>query len=79
MWTTKSQRWERSDTCRHELRTGEFGQLAQTLLERGLVDQLNFVIDPAMKGSWTTLFCPGKRTNLRVISVPERRCTWWAA
>ena len=50
-----------------------YGQLAQTLLEHGLVDQLNFVINPVMVGSGTTLFRPGKRTNLRLVSVTERR------
>ena len=49
-----------------------YGQLAQTLLENGLVDQLNFVISPVMVGSGTTLFRPGKRTNLRLVSVHER-------
>ena len=44
VWTTQSQRWERSETRRHELRAGEYGQLAQTLLEHGLVNQLNFVM-----------------------------------
>lgn len=50
-----------------------YGQLAQTLLEHGLVDQLNFVINPVMAGGGTTLFRPGKRTNLRLASVTERR------
>jgi dihydrofolate reductase len=50
-----------------------YGQLAQTLLEHGLVDKLNFVINPVMVGSGTTLFRPGKRTNLRLVSVSERR------
>ena len=50
-----------------------YGQLAQALLERGLVDQLNFVINPVMVGGGTTLFRPGKRTNLRLVSVAERR------
>jgi len=50
-----------------------YGQLAQTLLEHGLVDELNFVINPVMVGSGTTLFRPGKRTNLRLVSVTERR------
>jgi dihydrofolate reductase len=50
-----------------------YGQLAQTLLEHGLVDRLNFVVNPVMAGSGTTLFRPGKRTNLRLISVTERR------
>ena len=49
-----------------------YGQLAQTLLEHGLVDKLNFVINPVMAGSGTTLFRPGKRTNLRLVSVTER-------
>jgi len=50
-----------------------YGQLAQTLLEHGLVDQLNFVINPVMAGGGTTLFRPGKRTNLRLVSVAQRR------
>jgi dihydrofolate reductase len=50
-----------------------YGQLAQTLFEHGLVDQLNFVINPVMAGSGTPLFRPGKRTNLRLISATERR------
>jgi len=50
-----------------------YGQLAQTLLERGLVDQLNFVINPVMVGGGATLFRPGKRTGLRLVSVTERR------
>ena len=50
-----------------------YGQLAQTLLEHGLVDQLNFVINPVLAGSGTTLLRPGKRTNLRLASVTERR------
>ena len=49
-----------------------YGQLAQTLLEHGLVDQLNFVINPVMVGGGTTLFRPGKRVNLRLVSVAER-------
>jgi dihydrofolate reductase len=50
-----------------------YGQLAQTLLEHGLVDKLNFVINPVMAGSGTTLFRPGKRTKLRLVSATERR------
>ena len=50
-----------------------YGQLAQTLLEHGLVDQLNFIINPVMAGSGTTLFRPGKRTSLRLVSAAERR------
>jgi dihydrofolate reductase len=50
-----------------------YGQLAQALLENGLVDQLNFVVNPVMAGSGTTLFRPGKRTNLRLTSVTQRR------
>ena len=49
-----------------------YGQLAQTLLEHGLVDQLNLVINPVMLGSGTALFRPGKRINLRLVSVTER-------
>jgi dihydrofolate reductase len=50
-----------------------YGQLAQTLLEHGLVDKLNFVVNPVMAGSGTPLFRPGKRTDLRLLSVSERR------
>jgi dihydrofolate reductase len=50
-----------------------YGQLAQTLLEHGLVDQLNFVINPVIVGGGTPLFRPGKRTNLHLVSVTERR------
>src|SRR5258705_9025791 len=53
-----------SDVCSSDL---------QTLLENGLVDQLNFVVNPVMAGSGTTLFRPGKRTNLRLTSVTQRR------
>jgi dihydrofolate reductase len=50
-----------------------YGQLSQTLLENGLVDELNLVVNPVVLGSGTTLFRPGKRTNLRLVSVAERR------
>jgi dihydrofolate reductase len=50
-----------------------YSQLAQTLLEHGLVDLLNFVINPVMVGGGTTLFRPRKRTNLRLISATARR------
>jgi len=50
-----------------------YGQLAQTLLEHGLVDTLSFVINPVIVGSGTTLFRPGERANLRLVSVTERR------
>jgi dihydrofolate reductase len=50
-----------------------YGQLAQTLLEHGLVDELDFVVNPVMLGSGITLFRPGQRTNLRLVSVAERR------
>jgi dihydrofolate reductase len=50
-----------------------YGQLAQTLLDHGLVDKLNFVVNPVMAGSGTTLFRSGKRTNLRLVSATERR------
>lgn len=50
-----------------------YGRLAQTMLEHGLVDKLNFVVNPVMVGSGTALFRPGKRTNLRLVSVTERR------
>jgi dihydrofolate reductase len=48
-----------------------YGLLAQTLLEHGLVDELNLMIHPVMLGSGTTLFRPGKRTNLRLESVTQ--------
>ena len=50
-----------------------YGRLAQTLLEHGLVDNLNFVVNPVMVGHGTALFRPGQRTNLRLVSVAERR------
>jgi len=49
-----------------------YGLLAQTLLEHGVVDELNLGIHPVMLGSGTTLFRPGKRTNLRLVSVTQR-------
>ncbi|WP_419995810.1 dihydrofolate reductase family protein [Streptomyces boninensis] len=49
-----------------------YSRLAQTLLENGLVDKLNFVINPVMAGAGTTLFRPGKRTDLHLASVTER-------
>ena len=50
-----------------------YGQLAQTLLEHGLVDELDFAVNPVVLGSGTTLFRPGKRTNLRLVSITQRR------
>ena len=50
-----------------------YGQLAQSLLEHGLVDQLTFVVNPVVAGSGTPLFRPGKRMNLRLTSVTQRR------
>ena len=50
-----------------------YGQLAQTLLEHGLVDQLTFAINPVIAGGGTTLLRPGPRTNLRLVAVTERR------
>jgi dihydrofolate reductase len=50
-----------------------YSQLAQTLLEHGLVDELDFVVNPVMVGSGIPLFRPGQRTNLRLVSVSERR------
>jgi dihydrofolate reductase len=50
-----------------------YGQLAQTLLKHRLVDTLSFVINPVIVGSGITLFRPGERTNLRLVSVTERR------
>ena len=43
-----------------------YGQLAQALLDHGLVDQLNFVINPVMAGSGTTLSAPAS----------ARSCAW---
>jgi dihydrofolate reductase len=50
-----------------------YGQLAQALLEHGLVDELAFIVNPVVLGSGIPLFRPGKRTNLRLVSVSERR------
>jgi dihydrofolate reductase len=50
-----------------------YSRLAQTMLDHGLVDELNLGIHPVMLGTGTTLFRPGKRTNLRLVSVTERR------
>lgn len=50
-----------------------YGRLARTLLDHGLVDKLNFAVNPVMVGSGTPLFRTGKRTNLRLVSVGERR------
>jgi dihydrofolate reductase len=50
-----------------------YGQLGQALLENSLVDELDFTINPVMLGSGITLFRPGQRTNLRLVSVNERR------
>ncbi|MGH3169935.1 MAG: dihydrofolate reductase family protein [Trebonia sp.] len=50
-----------------------YGQLTQTLLEHGLVDTLNFVINPVVAGTGTAPFRPGKRTDLRLVSVTQRR------
>lgn len=49
-----------------------YGQLSQALLENGLVDELDFVVNPVVFGSGTPLFRPGKRTNLRLASVSQR-------
>lgn len=49
-----------------------YGQLAHALLENGLVDQLDFAVNPVMFGSGTPLFRPGKRVNLRLDSVSQR-------
>jgi dihydrofolate reductase len=38
-----------------------------------VVDLLNFVINPVILGDGDTLFRPGKRTNMRLVSVTERR------
>ena len=50
-----------------------YGQLAQTLLEHGLVDKLNFAMIPVVAGKGTALFRPGRRRDLRLASVTERR------
>jgi dihydrofolate reductase len=50
-----------------------YGQLGQTLLENGLVDELDFAVNPVVLGSGIPLFRPGKRVNLRLLSVSERR------
>lgn len=50
-----------------------YGRLSQTLLEHGLVDRLKFVVHPVMVGDGTPLLRPGKRTDLRLLSVSERR------
>lgn len=50
-----------------------YGRLSQTLLEHGLVDRLNFVVNPVVVGSGTPLFRPGKRVDMRLASVTERR------
>lgn len=49
-----------------------YGQLAQTLLENDLVDELNLAIHPVMLGSGTTLLHPGRRKNLQLASVAQR-------
>jgi dihydrofolate reductase len=49
-----------------------YGQLAQTLLENDLVDELNVAIHPVMLGSGTTLLHPGRRKNLQLASVAQR-------
>ncbi|WP_225848264.1 dihydrofolate reductase family protein [Streptomyces sp. HPF1205] len=50
-----------------------YGRLARTLLDHGLVDTLKFAVNPVMVGGGTPLFHPAKRTNLRLVSVSERR------
>lgn len=50
-----------------------YGRLARTLLEHGLVDRLNFVVNPVLVGNGTPLSHHGKHTNLRLVSVTERR------
>lgn len=49
-----------------------YGQLAQTLLEHDLVDELDFWIHPIVLGHETPLFRPGQTKALRLISVEER-------
>lgn len=49
-----------------------YGQLAQTLLEHDLVDELDFWVHPVILGRGTPLFRHGKTTTLRLISVDHR-------
>jgi len=49
------------------------GQLSQSLLEHGLVDEMQLIVNPVVLGSGTPLFRPGKRANLRLASVAQRR------
>lgn len=49
-----------------------YGRLSQALLEAGLVDRLDFAVNPVVFGSGTPLFRPGKRVNLRLDSVSQR-------
>jgi dihydrofolate reductase len=49
-----------------------YSRLAQTLLEHDLVDELNFGIHPVILGGGTPWSRPGRRRNLRLVSVKER-------
>lgn len=49
-----------------------YGRLARALLENGLVDKLQFTVNPVVLGSGTPLFRPGKRVNLRLDAVARR-------
>jgi dihydrofolate reductase len=50
-----------------------YGQLAHTLLEHGLVDEFALIVNPVVLGTGIPMFRPGQRTNLRLVSVTERR------
>lgn len=49
-----------------------YGQLSQTLLEHGLVDELKIAVFPVMAGTGTPLFRPGQTTPLRLASAHTR-------
>jgi dihydrofolate reductase len=46
-----------------------YGQLSQTLLENGLVDELKIAIFPVMAGAGSPLFRPGQTAPLRLAST----------
>jgi dihydrofolate reductase len=49
-----------------------FGQLAQTLLEHDLVDELTIAVHPLIVGSGTPVFRSGLPTGLRLTDVGRR-------
>ncbi len=64
----------RKPTASREMATGilmlyGYGQLAQTLLEGGLVDELKLKISPVMLGVGEPLFRAGRRVNLELLSA----------